>query len=56
MSLNVTAGEEFTVKVGGDASGQLTNDGKYTLTASHCTADSSVSLDVVEPINDFQND
>ena len=40
MSLNVTAGEEFTVKVGGDASGQLTNDGKYTLTAN-CTADLS---------------
>eukprot|EP00828_Plagiopyla_frontata_P015403 TRINITY_DN199_c0_g1_i1.p1 TRINITY_DN199_c0_g1~~TRINITY_DN199_c0_g1_i1.p1 ORF type:complete len:484 (-),score=89.48 TRINITY_DN199_c0_g1_i1:208-1659(-) len=42
MSLNVTAGEKFTVKVGGDASGQLTNDGKYTLTAN-CTADLSDS-------------
>ena len=27
MSMNVTAGEKFTVKVGGDASGELTNDG-----------------------------
>lgn len=40
MSLNVTAGDKFTVKVGGDATGELTNNGKETLTAN-CTADLS---------------